>query len=172
MHLPIRHSRKGLLGRCARVFLGFVATRVSWFAGGCSRTDGKTCAGHGKCLVVSAGDGDEVVAVCQCELGWGGTGCSQAVCPLCVHGSCVDGKCKCFDGWNSTDCSERACAAGCEVNGKCEDGICVCRSGWAGIACSVNATLCPNNCNGRGRCTKDGCACDQVRRRRMGWVRV
>ena len=106
----------------------------------------------------------------------------QAYCPngCSGHGSCRENdKCSCYSrpknndpAWTQHDCSERTCpksnawvdnATGndaahaskeCSNRGTCDrkTGECKCFDGYDGKACE--RTVCPSNCNGRGRCIK------------------
>jgi len=105
---------------------------------------------------------------------------TQAFCPngCSGHGSCgKNDKCSCYARPKSTDpaytnydCSERTCpkssawvdyataensahlTAECSAKGACDrkTGECKCFDGYDGKACE--RTVCPGNCNGRGRC--------------------
>ena len=96
------------------------------------------------------------------------------------HGSCRENdKCTCYTrpkntdpAWTQHDCSERTCpksaawadsatansvahvSAECSNKGACDrkTGECKCFDGYDGKACE--RTLCPGNCNNRGRCVK------------------
>jgi hypothetical protein len=94
------------------------------------------------------------------------------------HGTCRNfGRCTCYSrpgsdepAWTENDCSLRTCPKGkawsdlasgnheahakeeCSMAGTCnrKTGECECFSGYEGKACE--RSLCPNDCNGRGRC--------------------
>jgi len=94
------------------------------------------------------------------------------------HGTCRNfGKCTCYHrpgttdpAWIENDCSLRTCSKGkawtdlasgnhkahsvaeCSMAGTCnrKSGQCECFAGYEGGACE--RSMCPNNCNGRGRC--------------------
>jgi hypothetical protein len=93
------------------------------------------------------------------------------------HGVCqMNRNCVCYKGidgedeWTGPDCSLRTCpkdkawvgdvfgandlhpVVECSNKGSCDrkSGTCKCFTGYSGVACQ--RTICPNNCNGRGKC--------------------
>eukprot|EP00301_Raphidiophrys_heterophryoidea_P027719 c9793_g1_i1.p1 GENE.c9793_g1_i1~~c9793_g1_i1.p1 ORF type:complete len:1252 (-),score=265.64 c9793_g1_i1:188-3916(-) len=123
------------------------------------------CSGHGLCH-----DG-----LCQCDHGWGGSACSQALrsCPaVCPeHSRCNDSICVCIDGWTGNDCTTApapvlSCPSThkqleCSGNGVCVNGVCQCNSGWYDANCAME---CPMNCSNtecevHGLCVDGTCHC-------------
>ena len=102
-------------------------------------------------------------------------GSAMAACPNGCSGNGICGandKCSCYQNWQGPDCSLRTCTyslawadtadgtnqahyyAECSNKGVCDrkTGECKCFDGYDGKACE--RTLCPGNCNNRGRCVK------------------
>lgn len=114
-----------------------------------SRTSGfcdNSCSGNGIC---------QLNVNCKCfkgadgEYQWTGADCSLRTCPksnawVAVYYDAVNtASIKNNDLHPSVECSNK---------GKCDrsSGICQCYPGYEGIACQ--RTVCPNNCNDRGKC--------------------
>merc|ERR1712080_70133 len=104
------------------------------------------CSRHGRC--------NGVTGKCECDIGYGGTDCSQPVCPDCDNGDCGDdATCLCQIGFEGTTCSEKSCAEGCDSDGgKCNEGECFCPQGLIGLECETTQEVCPNGCSGNGVC--------------------
>ena len=151
----------------------------------------RNCSRHGSCLVQPSPStfhfSDENVHVasddrpnagaaeivehqigCKCDLGWGGSDCSETLddpgCPGACggnsHGECVfnpDGThvCVCKPGWMGTGCETPRCAPDECVHGTCHgEGDCVCDPGWRGRSCDIE--VCPNRCSLHGLCVMSG----------------
>jgi hypothetical protein len=126
----------------------------------------RNCSGHGTCTDSSSGAG-----TCLCAKGWEGVACSSQSCTQgCVNGRCLNGTCACALGWKGVNCSSNMCPSNCSFSlgqGECRPGVgCVCKKGVTGKDCSVAPKKakappipCPNNCHGRGTCTKGVCRC-------------
>ncbi|GBG62500.1 hypothetical protein CBR_g30819 [Chara braunii] len=75
---------------------------------------------------------------CECQDGYAGPKCDQAICPQpCVHGWCLQPSfCECDNGWKGVSCKEPVCKKKC-VHGVCsEPNVCKCDEGWFGWSCS------------------------------------
>ena len=104
----------------------------------------------------------------MCAPRWLGDDCSVKD---CEHGrySPVKEKCVCDRGFTGEWCQRNDTAdscGGCSGHGTCEveSGLCNCLDGYTGASCAI--VVCPNTCNGHGRCGSYGCSCQ------AGWTGI
>ena len=60
--------------------------------------------------------------ICECEGGWSGVNCDQAICSNCSPkgGKCVMPEvCDCLNGWSGESCTTPKCSKKCENGGNC-----------------------------------------------------
>lgn len=73
---------------------------------------------------------------CQCNPGWTGIDCEQAVCyPTCHHGTCIEPNvCACDEGWQGLLCHIGICEV-CEYGLCIAPEVCHCFYGYSGHGC-------------------------------------
>ncbi|XP_065175947.1 adhesive plaque matrix protein 2-like [Sycon ciliatum] len=129
------------------------------YSGRLCKPEIRPCSGgcvHGMCNTTRSRQG-----ICQCQDGWSGPTCSQAVCQQpCQNGQCVAPNiCVCNKGWKGSSCHRAICKGSCN-HGKCvSPDRCRCRKGWSGRRCS--RAICKQPCDSRrGRCVSPNiCHC-------------
>ncbi|EFC49938.1 predicted protein, partial [Naegleria gruberi] len=134
-----------------------------------------------KCTDINCVHGSCIDGACQCETGYTGSLCDQAITSNntdkcadinCVHGSCSEGVCQCETGYTGSLCDQAVtsnntdkCADINCVHGSCIDGVCQCETGYTGSLCdqavtSNNTDKCADiNCV-HGSCIDGVCQCE------------
>mmetsp|Transcript_32770 Transcript_32770/g.45495 ORF Transcript_32770/g.45495 Transcript_32770/m.45495 type:complete len:528 (+) Transcript_32770:486-2069(+) len=105
--------------------------------------------GHKKCFGTNGS--------CQCEPGYTGPFCEDAVCDQgCVHGKCLrPGYCTCQDGYKGRSCDEPVCLKPCN-HGKCtQPDFCKCFDTWYGVYCDQQCE------HGSFMFAEQKCACEE-----------
>jgi hypothetical protein len=56
---------------------------------------------------------------------------------ICSNGLCYNGECECDYGWEGQDCDQAVCGElfVCHNGGSCQNGLCTCANGWNGERC-------------------------------------
>lgn len=135
---------------------------------------GVDCSGHGICDVRNG--------LCLCQSEWNGNAeCSECtdgyygdncnLCPLCVHGTCLDGiggngTCVCDEGYSGLYCADNNVCDGvlCSGNGNCVNNggepVCICDDGYDGVLCDIDLpVVCINGIKSPGNENTCICSC-------------